>query len=90
MTSKKLVRGVLWALWCEALGRPVPDRIVDRENFLDSGGDSVMAMMLHAAIEERLAQRIELADVLDVLAGADFDALAELVGGTTRGDGHNP
>lgn len=86
MTSKRLVRKDLWRLWCDALGHPAGAPIIDEQNFFESGGDSLMAMMLHAGIEDQLQQRVELADVLDVLADANFKALAELVGGATPDD----
>ncbi len=87
MTSQRLSRMTLWRMWCDALGRQIdePASMTPDENFFEAGADSLMALRLHTMIEGALTRHVELADVLDALAGADFAGLYKLVDDSASG-----
>ncbi|MGW0709711.1 amino acid adenylation domain-containing protein [Streptomyces sp. NPDC002643] len=68
------VEQVLHDLWCEALGR---SEIGIEDNFLDLGGNSLMAIRLVGRIQERLGVEVGVRDLLIAPTVADLAAAVE-------------
>jgi len=73
VSPSELTDGIA-AIWCDVLSVP---RVSPADNFIDLGGNSILAMQVAARIQQRFSRPVEAADVLLAETLTDLGAQVE-------------